>query len=233
MQYKLLIGGTITRAYLISLGFDITTITFMFSRTSFEDNDNVVFVMPKTEVPGKTNQTISAIEELLEGIKARGVKINYSFIKVQEEDFSQDLIDLLQYTIQNRFSEIEVWALGGTRSIVSLLSIYSVIDPRVTKFFTYSESNNKAIKVPRLGFIDIKCENDHVAILKLLRDNGSSTIKRISDTLGFSQTKTYRLINRLKRMGLIDKLLGRKTRVRLNNWGRLYLKIDTIINKYQ
>jgi CRISPR locus-related DNA-binding protein len=231
LYVNLIIGETITRAYIISLGFDITTITFMFSRTTFERGDNIVFVMPEKDVPGKTRQTISAIEELLEGVKARGVSISYDYLKVSEEDFSKDLSTLINYTCKRGFSEIEVWAIGGTRAIVSLLSIYSLMDPRVSLFYTYSESKNRALKVPRIGFIEVVSDRDMVSILNFLHENGNTTIKKIMDSLSISQTKVYRVINKLKRMGLVNKLSGRRTKVTLNEWGKLYIHITRAMNR--
>lgn len=203
----------------------------MFSRTAFERGDNIVFVMPQMDVPGKTRQTISAIEELLEGVKARGVDINYDYIRVSEEDFSEDLSTLIKYTYNKGFSEMEVWAIGGTRAIVSLLSIYSLMDPRVSRFYTYSESKNIALKVPKIGFIEVVSDKDMVSILKFLFENGSVTIKKVIDSLGISQTKVYRIINKLKRMGLINKLSGRRTKITLNEWGKLYVQITKVMNK--
>lgn len=87
-----------------------------------------------------------------------------------------DLYRLLDYVNSVHPSAIYVWAVGGTRSIVSLLTIYSMIDPRVKRFTTYSESNNLDINVDRLRFIHVEISDRIGGILELFKKYGELSL---------------------------------------------------------
>ena len=209
----------------MSLGFDITTVTYLVSRAVFEEGDRLLFVLPGRDVPGRTRQTLSALEEFLSGVIARGSPISYEFVRVSDRDIISDLIRLLDLVNRLNPSSIYVWAVGGTRSIVSLLTIYSFLDPRVASFISYSESNNMDIHVDRMGFIKTNLSKDVGMVLEMVDREGAMTLRELERSLGMEYGKVYRLASKAVKMGLLMKSRGRGGKYELTNLGRLYLKL--------
>lgn len=214
------------RCYLISLGFDITQINYLISKTNIRDDDHLVFVVPSKEIKGRSEQTRAAIEVTLEGIKARGVGIEYSYFKVSETDVTSDLKALLQYTMKKDFSEIIIWAVGGTRSIVSLLILYGQVDPRVERIYVYSESEYKILEVPILTNIIYKISATDLRILMLLKEKGELNIKKLISAFNGSVTSVYKSIRKLHNKGLIYKRSGRGGKVGITPLGEILLMIS-------
>lgn len=215
----------ISRVFVVSLGFDITTVTYLVGRTVFEDGDRILFVLPEADVPGRTEQMLGALNEFLQGFVARGIGISYEFLRLSDRDLLGDLSRLLGYINSLSPESIYVWAVGGTRSMVSLLTIYSLLDPRVLRFTTYSESNNVEIAIDRPRFIEVDLSRDLGNILVLLLDSGGLDIYELSGLSGLDYGKTYRLIRRGVRLGLISRGRGRRPKYSLTGLGRVYLEL--------
>lgn len=207
------------------MGFDITTVTYLVSRTVFEEGDRLLFVLPERDVPGRTRQTLSALDEFLQGVVARGGQIVYEFLRLSDRDLLDDLLRLLNYVNSVSPSSIYVWAVGGTRSIVSLLTVYSLVDPRVERFTTYSESNNLDITVNRLKFIDVDLSDKVGEILKLFKEFGGLSLSEFVSRSGLDYSKVYRLVSKATKMGLLNKGRGRRSKYRITKLGEIYLEL--------
>jgi CRISPR locus-related DNA-binding protein len=214
------------RLFISTLGFDITTVTYLVGRTAFEEGDSLVFVMPVKEVPGRTSQTVAALKEFLEGIIARGVKIGYDFLKVDERDFIGDLIEIVRYVNRGGFGEVFVWVLGGTRAIVSLLTAYSMLDPRVKGFFTYSESHSDVVNVSKFGFNRFRVDRRLLNVLKHLVDVGRMSLTDLCNLYKLNYQRGYRLVSKMSSLGLIDRHRGRRIEFSINKYGLLYIELS-------
>jgi len=212
------------RLYIISLGFDITQVTYMLSKVSLFANDKLLFIVPEVEVP-RSKQSRAAIEEVIDGLIARGQSISYEYCKVSETDVINDLKILLEYTSRGDYDEIHVWAIGGPRSIVTLLTLYGQIDPRVKSVYTYSESKMHEVKVPKFIFSYPKLNKYEMMILEILAKHNTLSITELSNKISCSQSSIYRVINKLSRNGLITRLRGRRGKIEITDSGKLLLSI--------
>ncbi len=217
------------RVYLVSLGFDITQVAYLISKSVIEDYDYFVFVTPSEAIKGRTEQTRAALEQLMNGLKCKGSNIAYEYLEVSEEDLIDDLYTVFNKVNSLNAKEVFVWAAGGTRAIVSLLVLYSQLDPRVSDIYTYSESKSKILKIPPFLRINPKISDSDARVLNVIASSGSIDVGSIIEETALSRSTVYKSITKLKKMGLIMKSRGKKPKIEITKLGKIILDIHTLM----
>lgn len=216
------------RCYLIGLSLDIMPIKYMFSKTTLDKHDYLLFLLSKTEGMDKINDIKIAIREVLYKIGPKHI-INHDFFIIPEEDVIKELRTLLEFTYEKQFDEIYVWLVGGTKAIIILLTLYSQVDPRVSHIIVYNENTAREIRIWKLKMVFPKITHDMLEILKLSM-SGNLTIRNAATLMKMNYEKITRIVNRLVNYGFLSKGIGRGGRISITEPGKIALIVNAILH---
>jgi len=204
--------------YLISLGFNVTHILSRIRDISPSKGDIFIFLRPISEDidEGSSNRREQAEKALYLALNPlkEYAKIEYKIVDIDDADFEKSLIyifDLTMY-IKGEFyrDAIEVWAVGGTRSLVAILVLYGQIDPRVKRLYGFSEKSSTFPEIPTINKEYISGKKNIERVYRFL-----NALEKGEEIPQLSEKKIKRLIND----GLIRKTRGRRARYEITNVG--------------
>ncbi|GEM_PF-3942348 len=216
--------------YIVSTGFNVTQILYKAARTQPSSEDRFLFLMPisekssgvfeKREGAIKTLKYVFSILNVYSGVK-------YDLMDVNDEDVYGSILTLLDRTmyINGKFypGPIEVWAVGGTRSLVSILTFYGQIDPRVKRIIGFSERSGRFIEIPTIS-------GKHLYRMGKIRTE-YNLLRNIEEGKGIPGNVSSRLVNKLIKEGLIIKTMGRKSSYEITELGMIYRRRYEILLK--
>ncbi len=211
--------------YLVSIGFDVTHILSKVKDTSPTKDDVFYFIRPaeddeETEsLKKKKDMAEKAIRSVFDTL-SRYSKVKYKFIELDDTDFTASILKLFDETteIDGRTFKgpIEIWAVGGTRSLVAILVLYGQIDPRVKRIYGFTERIADFPEIPTINKEYIYGKQKIREIHDLLEsiEKGQPIKTRLGN----------RVINKLIRDGLIIRRSGRGASLEITDIGRIYKK---------
>ena len=213
------------RGYLVSFDPDISSFRYMLSKETVEHDDYFIFISPEASDDKKGRKVL---EKFLADLKDKGMKVKYEFFNIRGGNFVEDLRTLLEYTISKGFEEITIWAVGGPRSLVTLLTLYGQLDPRVVRIYTFNEDKSREIKVEKLGLTLPKINKEMERILDLMKKKGEMTVKNLAEELKVETSRAYRLANKLVDYGYLSRERGRGIKLKLTDAGKIALLLKSL-----
>jgi len=212
----------------VSLGFDITSIQGMMAKYSLESGDNLYFVAPMKKAGYRSAYTENILKAYLDSLKDKGLDINYGFKYIKDDDVLSSLKDLVKLVGNSNY--VVVWAVGGPRSIISTLILFSQIHPNVKEVYTFSESMSREVRIPEFGLELPNLSKNEKTILKFLVENGSEyTIQEIMDNINLNYNQVYRAVCKLKKKRYIISKTGRRKKFQASELGIFRMMIEKIL----
>jgi len=207
---------------LLSLGFDATAFITALNALSLQTGDRVIFVIPKTQTE-RAKQTRSEVEALLSTLAARGVKLDYKFLEVDEEDVLAAVASIASEALSSE--EVYVEATGGVRSLVVALTLTAVLlQDRVKALHTFAESTGRRVKAPILAPGYLELSETERKILELADPKGLITLPYTADQLNLTEPTASRRLRELERKHLLQRVTERPATYRVTPLGSLALQ---------
>lgn len=205
--------------YIVSIGFNITNVLAKFKEISLTQEDRIIFVRPETD-EDRDKGLLQKVRETEDAIEQAFNQYRYTIVDIDDADAYPSIKKILEATWnddEKYKGPIVLLLSGGTRSEVSILTLYGQMDPRVSKIFVYSENVSRHIDVPIFNPI----KNMSPTWIVKYRDELDNIKKK-------GTSKNRSAAKKLRDQGLVIKLPGRGGRYQLTNLGDVYLKIYEI-----
>jgi len=207
---------------LLSLGFDATAFITALNALSLQTGDRVIFVTPKIQTE-RAKRTRSEVEALLSTLAARGVKLDYKFLEVDEEDVLAAVASIAAEALSSE--EVYVEATGGVRSLVVALTLTAVLlQDRVKSLHTFAESTGRRVKAPILAPGCLELSETERKILELADPKGLITLPYTADQLNLTEPTASRRLRELERKHLLQRVSERPATYLVTPLGRLALQ---------
>jgi len=211
--------------HIISMGFDVTHILSKVRELSPTREDIFYFVRsrlrdaPQTHLIRKREMAEESIKLVFDPL-SRYVGVRYRFIELDDTSLTSSILRLFDETMvvdgEPYTGSIYIWALGGSKSLVSILVLYGQIDPRVKKIHVFTEGAVDFPEVPTMVREYIYGRRRIRQLYKLLEslEMGNPVPADVGG----------KIISRLVRDGLIVRRSGRKRRLEITDIGRIYMR---------
>ncbi len=208
--------------FIVSIGFNITHVGAKLERIGLTTDDRIIFVRPKTD-PNRDKSLLRKVRETEDAIKLCFRKYDYTIIDIDDADINGSMGKIIEATwndTEKYTGQIILLISGGTRSQVSILTLYGQIDPRISKTFVYSENVSKYVEAPIFN-----------PIKNLTKKKIERNLEELKHIYRNKEGKDGRLARKLKEQGLARKLPGGRNRYELTDLGKVYLKAYEIALK--
>jgi len=182
------------------------------------EEDRLIFVRPYTG-EDRDEGLLRRVRMTEEAIGFAFKDKDYVIIDIDENDPYGSILRILDEVDrggETYLGDIIVLIAGGTRTQVSILTIYSQIDPRVKKLYSYSENISRFIEIPihnTLTTTDKRNLKNQLDLLKKIRSNNLDT--------NLSKNK----LTKLQKQGFIMKLPGRGGKYRSTPLAWVYQRL--------
>ncbi len=213
------------KTIIFSLGFDISGIVSTLTNISLEPEDKLIFLIPSRDTD-RSLQARKEIESFLNLLAVRGLKLNYTYLKVNEEDI-QEMLKVIIEVILNNKGEIYIEAIGGLRSIVVAMTIAAILlRNKIVSFHTIAESSGKRISVPLIEPTVLNLDHIDLEILKLAAFlKGKITAPYAEIELRLSKPTITRRLRRLAKKGLLISTVKKPATYELTPLGWLAIRL--------
>ncbi len=218
------------KTIIFSLGFDISGIISALTTMPLETGDKLVFIIPSRD----TERSIRArqeIENFLNILAIRGMKLNHTYLRVNEEDIQEMLRDIMKVILDSE-GEVYIEATGGLRSIIVALTLAAVIlRKKIAAFHTIAESSGKRISISLIDPNPLDLDKIDVEILKLAASlKGEITTPYVEVMLNLTKPTATRRLHKLLEKGLLVSIARKPAKYKLTPLGWLVTDIGRVSN---
>jgi len=196
---------------LTTLGFEEKYLLREVFRRGVKDK-LLIYVLVPEEIHEKTEKAYTMIKEMLSKLEQN---ISIERIKVPIQNPYQAIFELRNHlkTFVNTKEEIVCNFSGGQRLLIfCALAALSSLGARNIKIAIESEDGKYYFEMPSDIVIYFELDELEMKILEAIR-NGHVKIRDLLDTLKVSRVTLWRKVKRLKKLGLIEELEGKKYRL--------------------
>jgi CRISPR-associated protein Csa3 len=196
---------------LTTLGFEEKYILREVFRRGVKDRLAIYVLVPE-EIHEKTEKAYATIKEMLSKLEQN---ISIERIKVPIQNPYQAIFELRKQlkTFVDTKEEIVCNLSGGQRLLIfCALAALSSLGARNIKIAIESEDGKYYFEMPSDVLIYFALDELEMKILEAIR-NGHVKIRDLLDTLKVSRVTLWRKVKRLKKLGLIEELEGKKYRL--------------------
>jgi len=211
-----------SKTLLMPIGYDTGGILRALSDHQLQSEDKFIFIIPGTETdPTRTMR--AQVEQALSVLASRGIKLEYEFVIVDENDFAKTFSTLVDKIVTERGRQVIVEIAGGLRVIGLALLLAAITLPnRVRQVYAIAESSSRRVTIP-LPSPGARMNSSSIALVKEL-GRGVDTMYQLSQALAKDKSTLNRQIRRLVDDGLVEQRReGKAIRYSLTLFGSTYL----------
>ncbi|RLE85718.1 MAG: hypothetical protein DRJ39_01165 [Thermoprotei archaeon] len=214
------------RVLIFSLGFDISGVVSALTSMPLKSGDELVFVIPRKDNE-RSIRARGEIENFLRLLSTRGLRLNYRYLMVNEENI-EDILKELFNLITNSSGDIYIEATGGVRSIVVAMTIAAIIfRDKIKEFHTIAETTGNRVKVPLVPYDIFRLDKVDRQILKLAFEcGGVITTPYIEEQLEIPKSTATRRLHKLREKGLLIQIAKKPARFSLTSIGEFLSSLE-------
>lgn len=209
------------RIIVFTLGFDATAVLARITEIALQGDEEFVFLVP-TKATERSENTILTIQQFINSLNTRGLKIIYEFIRVNENsvsDATQTTYDKLSTKNGSFIFDLS----GGLRALVIIGYIVAqLLRNRVHEVSSRLESSNEKVIIPLFDLT--RPTQAEIRILDKIDRNKELTQKEIAEDIDRKVSSVARVLMDLEAKGFVIKSNGKPSRYALTKIGSLILK---------
>lgn len=208
-----------TKAIVFTLGFDVTSIVARLSETGLEGREQLIFIIPTTSSP-RAISSQKAIENHISVLNARGFKLTYQFLAVEDQNSSEAVASI--YSALASFDEIFMDLSGGLRFlIVTTFLAAMALRHRIKEVVMRLESDGRRVTIPL--FEPGKLTRAEANVLVELKSSGSRNQRQLAASVSRRVSSISRTLARLEKMGFVISTGSHPTVFRITPLGEIFL----------
>jgi CRISPR locus-related DNA-binding protein len=210
---------TCTKAIVFTLGFDVTSIVARLSETGLEGSEQLIFIIPTTSSP-RAISSQKAIENHISVLNARGFKLTYRFLAVEDQDSSKAIASI--YSALVPYEEIFMDLSGGLRFlIVATFLAAMALRHRIKEVVMRLESDGRRVTIPL--FEPGKLTRAEANILLELKSLGFRNQRELAASVSRRVSSISRTLARLQKMGFVISTGSHPTIFQITPLGEIFL----------
>ena len=214
------------KTIVFTLGFDVTSVIARLSEIGLEGVEHLVFITLANSSP-RALSTQKTLESHITILNARGLKLTFEFLAVEEDDAAKAVAKI--YNVLAQYDHIYTELSGGLRYliIVTFLAVM-ILRGRVKEVTTRLESDGRRLLIPL--FEPRPLPTPDAKVLQELRRVGPRSQKQLATSVRRKVSNISRTLTRLEKLGFVKSSGSHPINYGITPLGEVFLQ-DYATNK--